>query len=99
MVDFELSKVMEGVLVFLFATAIPALYSGHMFVAEKIAIWFAHPETSMGIGLTLWVISTISWVLMSERFLATFQGIVKTAIFVVVLYLISAFLLGAGKIL
>ena len=99
MVNFELNKVVEDVLVFVFATAIPALYSGHMFVAEKIARWFAHPETSMGIGLTLFVISTIFWVLMSERFLTTFRGIVKTVIFVVVLYLISAFLLGAGKIL
>ena len=95
----ELNNVVENVLVFVFATAIPALYSGHMFVAEKIAVWFQHPETGKGIGLTLFVISTIFWVLMSERFLTTFKGIVKTMIFIVVLYLISAFLLGAGKIL
>jgi len=92
------SSLLEDILVFIFGTAIPLLYSGHMFVAEKLACAFHHPEVTMGLGLSLWVISTVSWFLLAERFLHTFNIIIKAILFLVVLYVISVAFLGVGSI-
>lgn len=88
----------EKTIIFLFTTAIPALWTGHLAVAEKLAGWYGHPEIQLGLGLTMWIISTTSWFLLAERFLHTFNSIIKFGLFVVVLYIISAMFLGVGSL-
>lgn len=91
-------SLLVGVLVFIFGTAIPLLYSGHIFVAEKMSATLGHPEITTGLGLTLFVISTVSWILLAGRVLNTFNVIIKSVLFLVVLYVISIAFLGVGSI-